>query len=71
MKCRTLVDMPNRGGVLPAGAEIEHPQAFRLVQQGIAEALDDECRQRVGQQDSTARAIVDAAADQIGRHLID
>jgi len=71
MKCRTLVDMPNRGGVMPAGAEIEHPQAFRLVQQGMAEPADDECRERVGQSSSSARATIEAAADQIGRHVTD
>lgn len=44
--------------VWPAGTEIEHWQAFRLVQQGVAVAVDDECRQaanRTKQQLATAQ----------------
>jgi len=34
--------------VVPAGYTIEHPDAFRLVQQGVAKPADEECRLRAG-----------------------
>jgi hypothetical protein len=34
--------------VKPAGTEIEHPEAYKLVQMGCAEAVDDECRVAAG-----------------------
>lgn len=41
----TTPEVDARGAwVWPAGTEIEHWQAFRLVQQGVAVAIDEECR---------------------------
>lgn len=59
MKARLLIDMTGDDGVCPAsgrrltsprpaGTIIDHPEAFRLVQQGCAEAADDECRDAAG-----------------------
>lgn len=44
--------------VWPAGTEIEHWQSFRLVQQGVALACDDECRRAA---DRTAEQLATAA----------
>ena len=35
------------------GAEVEHPQCFKLVHGGFCEAVDDECRDRVALMDQT------------------
>lgn len=32
-------------GLLPAGTEIDHPDAYNLVRMGIAFPADDECRE--------------------------
>lgn len=61
MKCRLLSDGQTRDGVLPAGSEIDHPEAFRLVQCGKAEPADEECRVAAGM---TKREIVKAAKAQ-------
>ena len=34
--------------MLPAGSEIDHPDAFLLVQMGVAEPADAECEARAG-----------------------
>ena len=50
MKCRLLIEMGCQPcedfpeGTKPAGTEIEHPQAYMLVEMGVAEAVDEECR---------------------------
>lgn len=46
MPCDPCRDFPQ--GVKPAGTLIDHPQAFRLVQQGCAEPVDPQCRARAG-----------------------
>lgn len=49
MKCRLLQEtpaaptVPPNKDVLPAGTIIDDPNAFILVQLGMAEAVDDEC----------------------------
>lgn len=51
MKCRLVIELgcvpcdefPQ--GKKPAGTVIEHPDAYRLVLKGVAEAVDDECRE--------------------------
>lgn len=55
MKCRLLIRMEaSPSANLPPGTwyeighEIEHPQAWRLVQQGVAEPVDDECEAKAG-----------------------
>lgn len=40
----------------PAGTEIDHPQAFRLVQNGVAIPADDECAARCGMTPADIRA---------------
>ncbi len=55
MKCKLIVeqeaspthpDEGMRGKMMPVGTVIEHPQAFRLVQNGVAEPADEECKIR-------------------------
>lgn len=59
MKCKLLRPMPGATGEVdatghaiyqeqPIGFEINDPNCFRLVQMGIAEPSDDECRDRAG-----------------------
>lgn len=55
MKCRLLVRLEaSPSAKLPPGTwyeighVIEHPQAWRLVQQGVAEPLDEECEAKAG-----------------------
>jgi hypothetical protein len=54
MKCKTLYDLgcfPDDDfpeGVKPAGTIIDHPDAYRLVQLGVAEPADEECEQKHG-----------------------
>ncbi len=36
---------------IPAGTEIEHPQAYMLAHAGHAECVDDECREKVKEMD--------------------
>ena len=43
MKCKLLVDQEGLTGPLLAGEVIEHRDAFRLVELGVAEPADDEC----------------------------
>ena len=60
MKCRLLFTMPagptapddiciveNGRRFVSAGTEIEHRDAWRLVHGGHAEAVDEECREKV------------------------
>lgn len=35
------------------GAEIDHPDAYKLVHGGICEAIDDECRERAARMNQT------------------
>ena len=50
MKCKLLQDtpaaptMPPNKDILPAGSIIDHPNAFILVQIGMAESADEECK---------------------------
>jgi hypothetical protein len=52
MKCRTIrvlstqVDEAHPDGIMPPGTLIDHKDAFRLVQMGVAEAADEECDKR-------------------------
>ncbi len=52
MKCKLLQDtpaaptIPPNKDILPAGRVIDHPMAYVLVQTGMAEAVDDECRDK-------------------------
>lgn len=46
MTCTPTRDFPT--GRKPAGTEIDHPQAFRLVQMGVALPADPECEQASG-----------------------
>lgn len=48
MKCSLLREMPHAASrkMLPVGHVIDDPQAFRLVQMGVALPADDECRER-------------------------
>lgn len=56
MKCKTVIDLraPNPAGehlpnvTLPAGSEIDKPDCYKLVQHGVAEPIDDECREFAG-----------------------
>lgn len=54
MKCRLRMDMgclkceAFPGGVKPSGTLIEHPDAWKLVQMGVADPADEECRQAAG-----------------------
>lgn len=34
--------------MFPTGTEIEHPDAWRLVRMGVADPVDDECREAAG-----------------------
>ena len=36
-----------RSGLKPAGTEINHPDAFKLVRMGIADPIDDDCKAMV------------------------
>lgn len=60
MKCELIVEMSAspthpkvvsgewaKGYIQPIGTVTEHPQAFRLVQNGCAISADDECKARV------------------------
>ncbi len=53
MKCKLLHDtpaaptMPPNKDILPAGHIVDHPNAYLLVQLGMAESVDDECRKAV------------------------
>jgi hypothetical protein len=38
----------HKGTTLPAGTVIDNPDAYRLVQMGVAVPVDDECRVRAG-----------------------
>lgn len=54
MKAKSLFDLgcipcdafPN--GIKPAGTITDHPDAYKLVQQGCAEPADEECAKRAG-----------------------
>lgn len=55
MKCRLLVRLEaSPSAKLPPGTwyeighEIDNPQAWRLVQQGVAEPADEECEAKAG-----------------------
>ena len=51
MKCKLTRPMPSGidlGQTLPAGHLIDHPDAWRLVQMGVAEPADPACVQRAG-----------------------
>ncbi len=54
MKCKLLLDspaaptIPPNTDILPKGKIIDHPQAYILVQIGMAESVDDECTKKVG-----------------------
>ena len=62
MKCRTVLELDcmcetcRSGGEctaypdrkVPAGTEIEHPDAFKLVRRGAAEPADEECAEAAG-----------------------
>lgn len=41
-------DRENPTGVKPEGTLIDHPDAFRLVQMGVAEPADPECAEAAG-----------------------
>lgn len=46
MDCVPCLDFPS--GKKPAGTLIDHPEAFRLVQHGVADPADEECAARHG-----------------------
>ena len=54
MKCRLIHDtpaaptIPPNKIIQPAGTIVEHPDAYVLVQIGMAVAVDDECTKAVG-----------------------
>ncbi|MFZ5829821.1 MAG: hypothetical protein ACOY3P_07025 [Planctomycetota bacterium] len=54
MKATLLLDMScdpspaNPQGIMRAGEEIDHPDAYMLVRMGVAEPSDDECAARHG-----------------------
>jgi len=71
MKCRLIV--PVQAGLdanpddviidgnrrcLPAGTEIEDPNCYLLVHGGFAEAVDEECRERVAQEPQESRGLL-------------
>jgi len=53
VKCKLLWDMGCRrsaaypDGIMPAGSLIEHPDAWRLVNRGVAEPADEQCRRKI------------------------
>jgi len=61
--CKAGPTEPNealRGTILPVGTIREGPQAFRLVQCGVAKPADEECRKRAGMTDDEIQAAHDA-----------
>ena len=46
LTCQKTPDNPE--GKLPAGTIMDHPDAYMLVQGGVAEPADEECEKRAG-----------------------
>ena len=51
--CEITTIRGKQSRVLRAGTEIDHPDCYKLVHGGFAEAADDECRERVAQMNET------------------
>jgi hypothetical protein len=49
-------DFPD--GIKPVGTIIDHPEAFKLVQQGIAEPADEECAKQANMTEAAWRKAV-------------
>lgn len=62
MKVKLTSDQTGTGGPLPAGTEIEHPDAFRLLQLGIAEPVDEEARNAMAEYEATRKANAERSA---------
>jgi len=61
MKCTLIRDMDGETGKpLPAGTVIDHRDAFRLVQMGVAIPLDEDCRRKCLALGLTQEEIADA-----------
>lgn len=45
------------GGPVEVGTLIEHPKAYRLVQLGVAEPADDECREQANRHAAAAEVV--------------
>ena len=58
MKCRLTRVMRGDAGELSVGHEIDDPECYWLVRQGVAEPIDEECRLKAGM---TAEAMAAAA----------
>lgn len=80
MKVRLTKDQSGTTGPLAAGTEIEHADAYRLIQLGVAEPIDDEAKakmadievERKKNEERAARARKDIAAarraDLVAKH---
>lgn len=72
MKVRLTKPQTGTAGPLPAGTEIEHADAYRLIELGVAEPLDEEAKAKMQEiaaraeanQERAARARAEIAAAQ-------
>jgi hypothetical protein len=62
MKVRLLTEQQSTAGALPAGTEIEHPDAYRLAQLGVAEPIDDEAKEKMAEFEAQQEARRERAA---------
>lgn len=56
MKVRLTVEQDSTAGKLPAGTEIEHPDAYRLAQLGVAEPIDAEAQTAMAEYEEQRKA---------------
>lgn len=49
MIAKTLRATEGKSGIIPAGTEIVHPDAYKLVLLGVAEPVDKDCRVKLAE----------------------
>lgn len=61
MKARLIRDSDDGVNVQPKGTILDHPKAFRVVMNGMAEPADDECQAELDRRGWTAEKSAAAA----------
>lgn len=65
------VVVENGIGYLPEGTIIDHPDAYRLVHGGHAEAADDECAAAAAELDPKSKGALRASHDRLMKQHMD
>mgnify|MGYP003334331511 FL=1 len=60
MQARFVIEGDDGKKPIPVGTVTEHPDCYMLVQMGVCEPVDDECRQRADMTDEQMQAAQDA-----------